>query len=84
MLVLFVRQTSQITTSLAMLFVPIVGKPSMSRGALNRFHNVSTYGKEVIDIKYFFTEFSFKSKLDFIGEFGGALVIVGKVSISRI
>jgi hypothetical protein len=24
--------------------IGIIGKPSMSRGALNRFHNVSMYG----------------------------------------
>jgi hypothetical protein len=52
--VLFVCQISQITTSLAMLLVPIVGKPSMRRGALNWFHNVSTIGKEVIEYSTFF------------------------------
>ncbi len=60
------------------------GKHSLSRGALNWFHNVSTYSEKIIEYNKFFTKESFKSKLKFMWKFGCILDIVGEPSMSRI
>ncbi len=56
----------------------------MNKGAQSWFHNVSTYGYEVIIYWIFIIENLFKSKQNFIGEFGGAFGIGGKSLMSKI
>ncbi len=56
----------------------------MSRGALNWFHNVSTYSEKIIEYNKFFTKKSFKSKLKVMWKFGRIIDIVGEPSLSRI
>jgi hypothetical protein len=50
-----------------------IEKPSMNRGALSWFHNVCEL--RLLNIEYFFTGNSFKSKLKIIGEFRCSLAI---------
>jgi len=61
-----------------------VGKPSMSRGAPSWFHNVPTYGGEVIE---YWTIFPLKFiwiKTKNIGKFVCTLSIIGKPSMNGI
>ncbi len=65
----------------------IIGKPLMSDSTLTWFHNVSTYGGEVIEYWIIFLlniEMLFKLKQKIIGEFGHPCGKVGMPSVSKI